>query len=156
MVPLRPHSSRAIRQFNFAHCQQSISIRHPVPLSVAVKNSARPTRKYATRTTSPLVYVRPQASTGSKHTATDSSSSTQSMPPSGKSQVVFAPYFRIGLGILFCGTLIYSMVCCPPPLPLRLVNLPTAQVFSPRTPPPGSLNLPPSPIATPSQNENPA
>ena len=82
------------------------------------------------------------------------SSSTPNVkaPPNvnSKANDVFAPYWRISIGVLFCGSLIYSMV----PLPLSS-PIPKLTYMHASSPPPSNSKLPPSQTETTSPSANP-
>ena len=64
---------------------------------------------------------------------------------------VYAPYWRVSLGVVLCGALVYSMV---PLLPPR--SIPKLTHMHASSPPPYSSRRLQSQTGTPSQNENPA
>ena len=74
-------------------------------------------------------------------------------PPNAnpKSGGVYAPYWRISLGVVICGALIYSMVPLLPP-----IFMPKLTYMHASSPPPYSSSRPPLPPETPSQSANPA
>lgn len=66
--------------------------------------------------TEPLVGVKPQEQAQNPYTLPKSSPRSTSAPsplPKPDSTVVAYPYLRISLGVLLCGSIIYSMVLLP-------------------------------------------
>ena len=64
---------------------------------------------------------------------------------------IVAPYWRLSLGVVFCGSLVYSMVPLLPPS-----SIPKLTYMHASSPPPYSSRRLQSQTETPSQSENPA
>ena len=76
---------------------------------------------------------------------------TSAPPPPRREGTIAYPYLRISIGVIFCGSMIYSMVLFSIPSPYSKLNYMHAS--SPR---PSNSNLPPSLTKTTSQNESQA
>lgn len=100
----------------------------------------------------PLVGTRTQAPPPNSSSIPSSSLNAKS-PPNAKpkSGGIYAPYWRISLGVVLCGSLIYSMV---PFVPLN--PIPKLTYMHASSPPPSSSKPPQSRTETPSQSANPA
>lgn len=99
----------------------------------ASKVSAKPRRYSDPPKPKPLVGTRTQAPKISPPNA---------KPPPGAdsdSKGVYAPYWRISLGIVFCGSLVYSMVPFVPPN-----SIPKLTYMHTSSPPPSNSKPPPS------------
>ena len=92
-----------------------------------------------------LVGTRSQAlQTNSSYTPNAKAPNVNSKP-----NEVFAPYWRISIGVLFCGSLIYSMVPLPLPNPI-----PKLTYMHASSPPPSNSKPPPSQTETTSPSAN--
>lgn len=116
------------------------------------KQSAKP-RPYSQPTKpKPLVGTRTHTPQHTKSSAPSSILNVKSSPrakPAPKG--VYAPYWRISIGVVFCGALAYSMVILlPPNLILKLTHMHAS------SPPPYSSRRLPSQTETPSQSASPA
>ena len=78
-------------------------------------------------------------------------SNSKSSPEKPARKGVFAPYWRLSLGVVFCGALVYSMVPLLPPS-----SIPKLTYMHASSPPPYSSRRLQSQTETPSQSENPA
>ena len=135
--PLRNHYSHSLRSFR----QYSSS-----------NASAKPRPYRDPPKPKPLVGMRarpPQDNMPSiPRNPSDPKSSPEAKPaPKG----VYAPYWRISLGVVLCGSLIYSMVPLLPPS-----SIPKLTYMHASSPPPYSSRRLQSQTETPSQSENPA
>ena len=114
---------------------------------------SRPIRPYSSTNQSakPRPYIdppkrKPLVGTKSKATPANPSSIPSNSPNANpKSGGVAAPYWRISLGVVLCGSLIYSMVPLLPPNSFRKLTYMHAS-----SPPPYNSNPPPSQTETPS------
>lgn len=124
--PLRPYSSKS-------QPAKPRPNNHP-PKPKPLVGTRKPTPPHATSSapsTIPNVKAPPKANPASKG--------------------VLAPYWRLSIGVVLCGSLIYSMVTLLPP------NLiPKLTYMHASSPPPYSSRRLPSQTETPSQNANPA
>lgn len=109
------------------------------------KGSARPRPYSGPPMPKPLVGTRTQAP--------PPNSSNAKPPPNANPKFggVYAPYWRISLGVVFVGSLIYSMVPLLPPN-----SVPKLTHMHASSPPPSNSKPPPSQTETPSQSANPA
>ena len=123
---------------------------------------SRPLRTYSStpKTAKPRPYndqIKSKPLVGTRTPAPPSSipsNSPNARPPLNakpRSRGVAAPYWRISLGVVLCGSLIYSMVpLLPPNSKLKLTYIHAS------SPPPSSSKPLPSQTETPSQSANPA
>lgn len=115
MAPLRVYSQWANRSFQKISRQQHNPWALEPQLLTYHVDAAQTNRSYATKTSSPLVHVRPPASPIVQQTSGLARPARSTRPsPSSEKSTVYAPYVRITLGIIFCGSLVYSMVASPP------------------------------------------
>lgn len=127
--------------------------------------SIRPFRPYSSKSQSakPRPYnhpPKPKPLVGTRtHTPPHATSSAPSSIPNARSphkakpapKGVLAPYWRISIGVVLCGSLIYSMVTLlPPNLTPKLTDMHAS------SPPPYSSRRLQSQTETPSQSANPA
>ena len=125
---------------------------HPVRPYSANREPAKP-RPYASPTKpKPLVATRTQAPPPNSSSIPSSSPNAKPSPnATPKSGGIYAPYWRISLGVVLCGSLIYSMVPFVPPNPI-----PKLTYMHASSPPPSSSKPLQSPTETPLQSANPA
>lgn len=125
---------------------------YPVRLYSANSESAKPRPYNGPPKPKPLVATRSQAPP--LNSSSIPSSSPNAKPPPNatpKSGGIYAPYWRISLGVVLCGSLIYSMVPFVPPN-----SIPKLTYMHASSPPPSSSKPLQSPTETPSQSANPA
>ena len=121
MAPTRIYGAWAGRSLQWISCEQSRSRTLQTRDPLLRFNSAQCTRRHATKSSPPLVHVRPSVAAPPPPLQPSSTHSARSTSPSaypGKT-TVYAPYLRITLGIILCGSLIYSMVAS---LPVSLIT----------------------------------
>ena len=116
---------------------------------------SRSIRPYSTSNASakPRPYTGPPKPKPLVRTGTQTSNSIPSSSPNAthppnanpKSRGIYAPYWRISLGVVLCGSLVYSMVASLPPH-----SIPKLTCLHASSPPPSSSKAPPSPTETPS------
>ena len=130
-------------------CQKPSRYHHSCPNRPysSANESAKPRPYNVPPKSKKLVGTRSQA------LPTNSSSTPNAKAPPNvnpKANEVFAPYWRISIGVLFCGSLIYSMVPLPLPSPI-----PKLTYMHASSPPPSNSKPPPSQTETTSPSANP-
>ena len=144
--PPRNHYFRSLRSCpQFRQYSSSNASAKPRPYNEPPKPKPKPKPK-------PLVGTRshpPPDYTPSIPRNPSNPKSSPKVTPARKG--VYAPYWRLSIGVVLCGALIYSMVPLPPPS-----SIPKLTYMHASSPPPYSSRRLQSQTETPSQSENPA
>ena len=121
---------------------------HPIRPYSSSNEKAKPRPYNSPPKPKPLVGTRTQTPSPSIPKSPPIKSPSSANPKSGG---VYAPYWRISLGVVICGSLIYSMVPLLPPK-----SIPKLTYMHASSPPPYSSRRLPSQTETSSQSESPA